>query len=165
MNNEFFILLAEDDDADIFLFKRALQKARIFSPMQIVHDGQATVDYLSGTKPYTDRKLHPKPDLVILDVRMPRKDGFEVLQWVRRHAELKRLPVVILGQSPEQSDIDRAYELGANAYLVKQADTGALGVMLKRLHDFWRLTASMPQQQLEAESNADLLYFLPGPRF
>src|SRR6266852_4538612 len=103
----------------VFLLKRAFATARIPAIFQFVTDGQEAIDYLSGTNQYADRNEYPLPDLMLLDIKMPRLDGFAVLDWLRKQPCLKRLPVTMFSSSDMEKDIDRAYELGANSFLVK----------------------------------------------
>ena len=118
-NNQFAVLLVEDDLNDIFLVKRAFKRAEIPNPLQVVTDGAEAINYLHGEGKYADRQLYPLPRLVVMDIKMPRKTGFEVLEWIKSDCVLKRIPVVIVSSSDQTSDINKAYELGANAYMIK----------------------------------------------
>jgi len=118
-NNPPVILLAEDDDNDVFFMRRALQKAQVKFPLQVVTNGQEAVDYLSGEGKYNDRGAYPLPSIILLDLKMPFLDGFEVLIWIGRQPELKKIPVAVLTSSAEDRDRRRAAELGAKAYFVK----------------------------------------------
>src|SRR5690348_7235194 len=122
MLNEQFILLAEDDPNDVMLLQRAFQKAGLRDRLKIVRDGEQAIDYLAGRGEYADREQFPQPFMLLLDLKMPGTDGFEVLQWVRAESSLKRLLVVVLTSSNLQADVDRAYDLGANSYLVKPVE-------------------------------------------
>src|SRR5215468_2589998 len=103
------ILLVEDDLNDIFLVKRAFKMARIKNPLQVVTDGQEAISYLKGEGKYTDREAHPLPKLIVMDIRMPRRSGFEVLEWVKdTRKPLHRIPVVIVSSSDNPADINRA---------------------------------------------------------
>lgn len=113
------ILLAEDDPNDVFFMKRALAKAEVNFPHQVVKDGQEALDYLAGAGEYNDRVEFPLPSLVLLDLKMPFVNGFDVLAWIRSQPALKELPVFILTSSAEERDRQRAAELGAMAYFVK----------------------------------------------
>src|SRR4051812_41361786 len=116
----FTVLLVEDDLNDIFLVKRAFKMAHLQNPLQVVTDGQEAVNYLKGEAKYSDRTLFPLPKLIVMDIKMPRRTGFEVLEWVKSNrGPLRRIPVVIVSSSNNPTDINRAYELGANAYMVK----------------------------------------------
>ena len=130
------VLWVEDDADDVLLIGRAIRKAGLDRPA-LARDGQEAVAYLSGSGEYADRDAHPFPSLILLDLKLPRISGFEVLQWIRERPEVRRVPVVMFTSSQEKADIDRAYELGANAYLVKSVDHEHLVEALKRVRNFW----------------------------
>jgi CheY-like chemotaxis protein len=111
------ILLIEDNEDDVFLMKRAMNKAKLDFPIHVAADGQEALDYLSSVGEFADRAKHPLPSLVFLDLKLPYVHGFEVLRWIREN--LPELPVVILTSSNEERDRRLAAELGAAAYLVK----------------------------------------------
>jgi CheY-like chemotaxis protein len=115
------ILYAEDDPNDAFFFELAAKRAGLSHPITIVEDGQAAVSWLKGEGPFADRNKHPLPTALVLDLKMPRMNGFEVLEWVRSEKHLKNLPVVILSSSGESRDLKRANELGATGFFVKTA--------------------------------------------
>ncbi len=139
------VLIVEDDPYDTKLIMRAIKKARMLNPVQTVEDGEAAIAYLSGKPPYEDRTLYPLPVLVLLDLKMPKRDGFEVLQWLRSQPALGRVPVVVLTSSNQTLDINRAYELGANSYLVKPVGTDAMVDMLKTVELYWLITNKAPE--------------------
>ena len=134
--NNHTILLVEDDHNDVLLIKRAFQKVKIANPIIVLNDGEQAISYLAGREPYIER---PLPVLILLDLKLPRKSGHEVLEWLRHQQTLKRLPVVVLTASSESSDINRAYDLGANSYLVKPVTFGALVEMVKTLNLYWMI--------------------------
>ena len=131
------LLLIEDNEDDVFLMRRALKQAEIDNPLYVVRDGQQAVDYLAGNGEFNDRELYPFPALVFLDLKLPFKSGHDVLAWIRQEAELDELVVVILTSSDEPSDIDRAYKLGANSYLVKPPSLGQLRDLAKSFKWYW----------------------------
>jgi CheY-like chemotaxis protein len=131
------ILLVEDDPNDVLLIQRAFRKAGIACPLHVVSDGDSAVSYLSGQDPYANRQEAPLPTLILLDLKLPRRSGFEVLSWLRAQPGLKRLPVVVLTSSNELLDVNLAYDLGANSYLVKPVAFDALLQMLKTLNLYW----------------------------
>ena len=133
------ILLAEDDENDILLVQRAFKEARIAAPLLIVQDGQEVVDYLKGAGQYSDRAKYPLPWLLLLDLKMPRKNGFEVLQWIRSQPTLAALRVIALTCSTELSDLNKAYQSGADSFLVKPADFNNYINLFKALHSYWLL--------------------------
>ena len=146
------ILWVEDDPNDVLLIGRAIRKAGL-EPPALARDGPEAVAYLSGAGPYADRIAHPFPSLVLLDLKLPRMSGFEVLQWIRERPETSRLPVVMFTSSKERADVDRAYALGANAYLLKSVDHEHLVEALHRLRAFWmdlNLNPSAPTHEIAA---------------
>ena len=136
LNNQ-TILLVEDDANDVLLVQRVFQKAGLPNALSVVRDGEQAVNYLSGTGDYADRQRFPLPFLVLLDLKMPGMDGFEVLRWVRTESELKHLLVVVLTSSNSQKDVDWAYELGANSYLVKPVSSGEMANLIQRFEVYW----------------------------
>lgn len=137
MNKLEHILLAKDNEDYALLFQRALKTARIQANLLIVRDGKEAVDYLAGAEPYADRTKHPFPRLVLLDLKMPRMDGFEVLSAVRQRLGFTRLPVIVLTHSDNPADIRRAYELGATSYFQKPDSLEGLDEMIHVLHAYW----------------------------
>jgi len=149
------VLWVEDDADDILLIGRAIRKAGL-GPPSVVRDGAEALAYLSGAGPYGDRSSHPFPKLVLLDLKLPKMSGFEVLQWIRNHEEISRVPVVMFTSSKETTDIDRAYGLGANAYLLKSVDHEHLVEALKRVRAFWldlNLNPSGPVREISATAS------------
>src|SRR5436190_22190000 len=138
-DSHFTILLFEDDDNDTFLLQRALKKMGIQNPVHRVADGQEGIDYLTGNGPYADRGRYPFPRVVLLDLKMPRKSGLEVLEWIKAHPEYKVIPTIIFTASREQQDIVRSYGLGANCFVAKPSKFEDLEHLVKTLHEFWRL--------------------------
>lgn len=145
MNTEETILLVEDNPKDVFLVQRAFRKAEIATPLQVVSDGDAAIRYLSGDAPYSDRCVHPLPVFVLLDLKLPRRSGAEVLSWIRQQSYLRRLPVVILTSSREYAEVNRIYDLGGNAYIVKPPDFNQLVDILKTLNLHWITYNEKPQ--------------------
>ncbi len=131
------VLVAEDDEIDAFLLRRAFSRAGLEVPVKFVRDGQEAVDYLSAETGRPDRSSHALPGLVLLDLKMPRLDGFDVLKWLRQHPDLRRLSVVIFTSSNEPQDINLAYDLGANSYAVKPTDPNSLDAFVRSLGDYW----------------------------
>jgi CheY-like chemotaxis protein len=139
------ILLAEDDPNDVLLIQRAFQRTHVANPVQVVRDGEEALAYLSGQSPFADRDRHPLPVLMLMDLKMPRKTGLEVLEWVRQQPRLKRLPIIVLTSSNQGMDINRAYELGANSYLVKPAGFDSLLDLVKHLDMYWLILNEKPE--------------------
>ena len=139
------ILLAEDDPNDVLLIQRAFQRNHVANPVQVVRDGEEALAYLSGQAPFADRERHPLPVLMLMDLKMPRKSGLEVLEWVRQQPGLKRLPIIVLTSSNQSPDINRAYELGANSYLVKPAGFDSLLGLVKNVDMYWLILNEKPE--------------------
>jgi CheY-like chemotaxis protein len=131
------ILHVEDDPNDALLFQHACRKAGIGFELQSVNDGDQAIAYLRGTDFFSDREKYPFPQLILLDLKMPRLSGFDVLSWLRNEGSLKGLPVIVLTSSNHETDIKRAYDLGANSYLVKPVGFDALVEVAKTIHGYW----------------------------
>lgn len=133
------ILYAEDDENDAFLMERAFQRVGLKNPLQIVADGQEAIDYLAGEGRYADRGEFPVPCLLLLDVQLPRKSGLEVLKWLRNTPAVCTLPAVMLTSSAQDTDVHRAYIMGANGYLVKPGGPDDLETLVRAIRDYWVL--------------------------
>lgn len=127
------ILHVEDDPNDTLLFQHACQKAGVIFDLQAVSDGDQAMAYLRGTNDFSDREKHPMPKLILLDLKMPRVSGFDVLTWLRSEDTLRSVPVVVLSSSNHDADVKRAYDLGAKSYLVKPVGFEALVELVKTL--------------------------------
>lgn len=138
------ILLVDDDEDDIILTKRAFERMRVANPLQVANNGEEAIDYLSGKGPFADRAKHPLPTLVLLDVKMPRKGGHEVLEWLKAQPQLRRIPVVMLTSSKDPSDVNRAYDHGVNSYLVKPLSFDGLAEIARTLNLYWIVTNQTP---------------------
>ena len=131
------ILLVEDNEDDVFFFRRALKAAGINNPMFVADDGQMAVDYLEGVDRFADRNSYPSPTAIFLDLKLPIKSGFAVLHWVRQHPSLFTVPVVILSSSNEPTDKQEAFRLGATAYQVKPPTPASFLGLAKELQWDW----------------------------
>lgn len=131
------VLLVEDNQDDIFVMKMACQRTGIPHVLRVVTDGTMAIDYLSGKGEYADRTAHPLPDVVFLDIKMPKCDGHEVLKWIRSQPALKKLPVVMLTVSTQMSDVERAYELGVTSYLQKVSCLAEFGQGVRIILKYW----------------------------
>lgn len=149
---EHAILIVEDDPNDVILIQRAFQRARVANPLRFAGDGEQAIAYLRGEGDYGDRTAHPLPVLILLDLKLPRVSGFEVLAWLRAQPVLRRIPVAILTSSAESPDINRAYDLGANSYLVKPVLFAALVELVQTLKLYWLITNTGPEIGADPES-------------
>jgi two-component system response regulator len=137
------ILLVEDDDNDVFFFKMAMTKAGAGFPLQVATDGQQAIDYLRGAGKFANREAFPLPGLILLDLKLPLVMGLDVLKCIRQQRGLAPI-VVILSSSEEESDVAAAYQLGANAYLVKPAEPSKLVDLVRSLSSFWLVQNTPP---------------------
>jgi CheY-like chemotaxis protein len=131
------VLYAEDEPNDIYFLERAFELAGLPHRLKAVPDGQRAVEYLSGSGPFADREANPIPCLILLDINMPRKSGFEVLAWIRQQPGLEKLPVLMLTSSYHVADKEKARELAADDYLLKPANPLELVEVVKTLQDHW----------------------------
>jgi len=106
-------------------------------PLMFVKDGQELIHYLAGDDGYADRTAHPMPRLLLLDLKMPKLDGFDVLRWLQQQPELRRLVVTVLSSSDESKDVNLAYDLGANSYVVKPQSTDGYAKIVDKMRDYW----------------------------
>jgi CheY-like chemotaxis protein len=152
MSHKRCILVVDDSEEDISLLSRAITKAGIESRVLSLHDGQEAVDYLSHKDGF-DERTRPVPEMMLLDLKMPKMDGFDVLEWLRTQPRLKRLPVMVLSSSQQDIDVDRAYDLGANCYVVKPNSLAGYTDIAQGLREFWvdlnRCPNCYPQQPAE----------------
>ena len=144
MNTERTILLVEDNPDDEELTLRALRKNNIANQVVVAHDGVEALDYLHGTGPHAGRDTRVQPQVVLLDLKLPRIDGLEVLQRIRAHELTKHLPTVVLTSSKQDEDIMRSYSLGANAYVRKPVDFTEFLEAVKYLGLFWLVLNETP---------------------
>lgn len=145
----FHFLLVEDDPSAVRLFERSLARTRFSSSVQVVEDGEKAIQYLSGKGPFHDRRKYPLPCLIILDLHMPKKTGLEVLEWLKGHAKLSRIPVFMLTSSCSNQDIERAAELGARAYWLKPMDLKALDRIARKIVTFLKMYCDRVRSHVE----------------
>ena len=139
------ILLVEDNPDDVFFIKWAFKKSNLDHTLTILSEGRDAIDYLEGRPPYADRDKYPLPAVMILDLRLPGMHGLEVLKWVRSHPTFKRLPITILSGSDLREDLNTAYDLGANSFVLKPPNLGELKTALNQLTTFWLHAAQLPE--------------------
>ena len=131
------VLHVEDDPNDALLLQHACRKAGTSLHLQSVSDGEDALAYLRGMDEFGNREQHPLPSLVLLDLKMGRLNGFDVLTWMRKEEKFRRVPVVVLTSSNHDADVKRAYDLGANSYLVKPVNFDALVELVKAIQHYW----------------------------
>jgi CheY-like chemotaxis protein len=137
MSDQATILLVEDQEDDIFMITRAFERGCIANPLRVVRDGEEAIAYLSGNGIFADRGDFPMPGLVLLDLELPRLNGFDVLRWIRQQPQLSALRVIVLTASSDTRDLNLAYQLGANSFLVKSEDFQQLVALGRTLSTFW----------------------------
>jgi CheY-like chemotaxis protein len=131
------ILLVEDDADDVFFITDALRRSGIDLPVDVANNGQEAIDYLSGAAAPKQNGPTPQPRLVFLDLNLPHKTGLQVLKWIRQESLWKILPVIVLTSSASETDIEQAYLLGANSYLIKPSDATKLREIAQLVKQYW----------------------------
>ena len=131
------ILLVEDNQMDVALTLDAFKEAKLQNKINVARNGEEALDYLFGRDKYSDRTLFPIPSLILLDLKMPGIDGFEVLRQIKNTKKLKRIPVVILTSSKEEGDRALSYDIGANSYLMKPIAFNGFVDVVKKIDDYW----------------------------
>src|SRR6185436_11481968 len=147
------ILQVEDDPNDVFLLQRAMQKAGVMNPIQVATDGQEAIEYLQGAGKFADREQFPFPSLVLLDLKLPYVMGLDVLKWIRQQPGMT-LVVLLLTASGEEADMEAAYRLGANGFLVKPSEADKLQDMVKAIGHFWLTHNQLPQESFPVRTAA-----------
>jgi CheY-like chemotaxis protein len=140
------ILLVEDSDDDILLMQRAFNRARLANPLKVVHDGEEALQYLAGDGKYSNRDRYPFPLMLLLDLHLPKIDGFEVLKWLQKQQLSKDLYIVVLTSSAEQRDFEEAYALGADSYMHKPGSLEELVKLMLRIQGHWLLLNHKPEK-------------------
>ena len=137
MQADAVILVVEDQTADVMVILRAFKEAKLENQVLVVNNGEEAIQYLSGEGIYTDRRKYPLPQLMLLDLKMPRVGGFDVLRWLRTRPDLKGIVTVVLTLSSELRDVNEAYQLGASSFLMKPDDFSNVTAMSRLLKDYW----------------------------
>jgi CheY-like chemotaxis protein len=137
MPSDAVILVVEDQVADVMVILRAFNEAKLSDRVFVVNNGEEAMQYLSGQGVYADRKRFPLPNLILLDLKMPKIGGFEVLRWLQTRPDLGGITTVVLTLSSELKDVNEAYQLGASSFMVKPDDFSNVSAMAKMLKDFW----------------------------
>ncbi|QKG80063.1 response regulator [Tenuifilum thalassicum] len=137
MDRESIILLVEDNEMDIALTLDAFRQVHLSNRIEICNNGEDALNYMFGRGNYTDRKLHPLPDLILLDLKMPRISGLDVLREIKSTEKLKRIPVIVLTSSKDEGDRAMSYDMGANSYLVKPISFNGFLEVVKSITNYW----------------------------
>ena len=136
------ILLVEDNEGDILLTTEALEEGKISTSLQVIRDGATTLTYLKEVAEKSPSKL---PDLILLDINLPKKNGHEVLMEVKSNSSLKHIPIIVLTTSPSESDILKCYQEYANCYLIKPMEVNDFHKVVEKIEDFWLSIAQLPK--------------------
>ncbi len=141
INEQISILLVEDNDDDVLITKRALKKGQIGNQLFVVNDGEEAIKFLKNKGKF---KLNIKPGLILLDLNMPKLDGFGVLKEIKKDPDLKSIPVVVLTTSKRDADIARAYNLGCNSYILKPVDFENFIKTIVQIQKYWLVLSKIP---------------------
>jgi CheY-like chemotaxis protein len=144
MQDKALFLLVEDEEDQVVLLRRAFEKANISNPLRVVRSGEEAMVYLEGAGPYVNRDEFPLPKLVLLDLKMPGISGFDVLRWIRQQPQLQALRVVVLTASNEIRDVNLAYQLGANSFLVKPVEFDDFVRLTQAIQGYWIWLSKAP---------------------
>jgi len=145
--NPAIILLVEDNRADQELIRRAVEKVTIPGELRIVEDGEEALAYLFRRGKYQDPAASPRPDLLLLDLNLPRIDGYQVLEEIRTDSKLRLMPVVVLTTSRQEKDIIRSYELGCNSFIPKPQGLDPLTGLIQAIEEYWFKVAVLPPKK------------------
>jgi CheY-like chemotaxis protein len=148
---DYTIWLVEDDENDAMLLRMAFERNSIANPVQWVKDGLEAVAYLNGDGVYADRTKYPFPEVLLVDLKMPRMTGLELLQWISEHPEFRIIPTIIMTSSRQELDIEAAYKLGANTYMTKPIAFDQLAQMVKLTHEYWAMSAKPKPKNRKAQ--------------
>ena len=144
MDTKRLILIVEDDEDDITLLQAAIRRAEVRNPVKVVRDGAEAIKYLEGVGAFEDRLAYPFPGALFLDLKLPKLNGFDVLQWMKEHKECKVIPVMVLTASAVERDVTKAYQMGANSFMVKPSSLDKLTELVDLAFRFWSMCEIPP---------------------
>jgi CheY-like chemotaxis protein len=147
------ILLVEDEPTDAVLIQRAFQKVGVQNPIAHLTNGDEALAYLEGINQYSDRLKFPLPILIILDLKLPGMNGLQILKWIRTKRDLRLIPVVVLTGSADTTNVQSAYEAGANSYLLKPADRNEIIRVIQMIEQYWMQNNVSPPLVRRAQEN------------
>lgn len=157
------VLYVEDEENDAYFMRRSFARAGLETCLQVVDDGQAAIDYISGRGVFANRQKYPMPSMVLLDLNLPTVSGFQVLKWIRQQPQLQELPVIIFSSSPREEDKSRAKELDADDYLEKPDSGIGFGTILEALKQKWFTQPAIPPLHTQSSPARNGLH-LPAQR-
>jgi CheY-like chemotaxis protein len=140
MKDRLVMLVAEDDKLDLELLKRAIPKNGSAVNLQVTRDGEECIDYLKGEGKYKNRITHPFPNVIVLDLKMPKVSGLQVLEWLNKQLDCKRIPTIMLSGSSLDKDVQEAYRLGVNTFFMKPSGLDKLQELMKRVVEYWEFS-------------------------
>lgn len=155
MSDQALFLLVDDNENDILLVRRAFAKAKVLNALQVVRTGDEAIAYLAGKGKFANRAEYPLPALLLLDLKMPGLDGFDVLRWIRQEPTLRTLRVVVLTASDDMRDVNVAYKMGANSFLIKPADLDRFVEISQALNGYWLWLNKAPEAHRPGETPAE----------
>lgn len=150
--NTDIILLVEDSADDAQLIARAFERVGVQNPVRRLHNGEEAMTYLAGIGKYADRVQNPIPAVILLDLNLPKFNGYQLMVWLRTQPELKRIPVVVLTESQDAASINRAYDAGANSYLVKPGEPGEISRVVELVRSYWLKLNEKPRLVLHGRA-------------
>lgn len=150
------ILMVEDDEGDIFFMKHALEKAAAGHTAHFVANGEEAIAYLTGQGKYADRSKFPLPNIILTDLNMPKRDGLEFLHWLRSHPQNAVIPTIMFSSSGQASDVQKAYELGANSYMTKPSNINELVDLIRVTYEYWCRCERPPMARRSFEAEAKI---------
>jgi CheY-like chemotaxis protein len=153
MSDQALFLLVEDNEDHVLLIRRAFVKSKVVNPLQVVRNGEDAIAYLEGTGRFSNRAEFPLPSIILLDLKLTGMDGFDVLRWIRQQPELRPVRVVVLTSSSEIRDVNLAYQLGANSFLVKPVDFEDFVRVTQALQGYWLWTDKAPEVARPSRGN------------
>jgi CheY-like chemotaxis protein len=155
MSDHALILLVDDSEDDVFLIRKAFAKAKVRNPIHAVSDGEEAIAYLNGEGKYENREEYPLPILILLDLSMPRMDGFGVLRWIRAQPDFSNIPVLVLTHSEQLREVNEAYALGANSFLTKPGDFENYTELARILSEYWMSLVQTPESRRPRKRRPD----------
>jgi CheY-like chemotaxis protein len=142
---EHIYLIAEDDSDTQLLIQRAFKQADLSAPLYFADDGEQAIEYLAGRGQFSDRSRYPLPAILLFDLKMPFKDGFDVLRWIRAHPSFRKLVVIMFSGSSLERDVEQAFDLGVNSFVMKPVSFSELLQVIMAIHHYWFGCNHFPQ--------------------
>lgn len=145
-NEDYMILIVEDSDEDFYIEKRGLEKSGVANHIYRCVDGQDAINFLYHHEPYLDEKMYPRPDVIFLDLNLPKKNGIEVLKQIKQTPHLQKIPVIVLTTSGDNMDVSLSYSAGASSYIQKPIDATLFMEAIQRIKKYWFEIVVLPNE-------------------